>query len=240
MVAEEQLLGPSGALGQMRIRRSSTAEQAADVLRNLILHGEIGPGMPLREMQLAEAVGVSRNTMREALRILAREGIINQDRHHIATVVQLRAQDVRQIYQARRTLEEGAVRLVAEAQLKPELQSLRDDTDKLAAFRDDDPWMNVIDADRDFHVHLVQLANNPRLDALYAQLESEIRLCLAYTTRVEIGVEDIEKEHRTIVRRLAQENYDGTLRFLAGTLEAATARVCRVLERNEQQNSPTT
>jgi len=231
MTTEGELSGSAGSLGAMRIHRSSTAEQAADMLRNAILRGEIGPGMPLREMQLAEAVGVSRNTMREALRILAREGIINQDRHHIATVVRLRAQDVREIYGARLILESGAVRVLQEAAAKPDLTALKDDCDRLTAFRDEDPWMNVIDADRDFHVHLVGLANNPRLSHLYGQLESEIRLCLAYTTRVEISVKDIEKEHRTIIRRMEHGDYESVLRFIDKTVSSAIARVCRVLDR---------
>lgn len=224
----------SDGLGAMRIHRSSTAEQAADMLRNAILHGEVGPGMPLREMQLAEAIGVSRNTMREALRILAREGIINQDRHHIATVVTLHSHDVREIYGARLILESGAVRVLEREGSKPDLSALRDDCDRLTAFRDEDPWMNVIDADRDFHVHLVGLANNPRLSHLYGQLESEIRLCLAYTTRVEISVKDIEKEHRTIVRRLEQADYEGALRLIEKTVSSAITRVCRVLDRTPE------
>jgi DNA-binding GntR family transcriptional regulator len=226
--------GLTEAIGQRRIRRSSTAEQAADILRNLILHGEVEPGMQLRETQLAQAIGVSRNTIREALRILSREGIIDQDRHHVATVVQIRAQDVEQIYQARLVLETGAVRILQLAETTPDLTALKEDCARLTAFRDDDPWMNVIDADRDFHVHLVALAGNPRLDLVYGQLESEIRLCLAFTTRVEIRVEDIEKEHRTIVRRLQQRDYEGAERHIVKTMDAAMQRVCRVLARNDR------
>jgi DNA-binding GntR family transcriptional regulator len=234
MTEDPVIVGLSDAIGQLRIRRSSTAEQAADILLNLILHGEVGPGMQLREMQLAQAIGVSRNTTREALRILSREGIINQDRHHIATVVQLSAQDVKQIYQARLVLETGAVRILGLAGSTPDLTLLKEDCARLTAFRDDDPWMNVIDADRDFHVHLVQLAQNPRLDLVYGQLESEIRLCLAFTTRVEIRVEDIEREHRTIVRRLQERDYERAERYIVKTMDAASQRVCRVLERNER------
>jgi len=83
-------------------------------------------------------------------------------------------------------------------------------------------------------VHLVGLANNPRLSHLYGQLESEIRLCLAYTTRVEISVKDIEKEHRTIVRRLEQADYEGALRLIEKTVSSAITRVCRVLDRTPE------
>ena len=54
-------------LGSLQIKRASTAEQVAEALREMILRGEIEQGQPLREVALAASIGVSRNTMREAI-----------------------------------------------------------------------------------------------------------------------------------------------------------------------------
>jgi len=53
-----------------QINRVSVADQAAAILRQRILNGELRPGTPLQEIPLAASLGVSRNTMREAVRIL--------------------------------------------------------------------------------------------------------------------------------------------------------------------------
>ena len=64
-----------------QIHRLSVADQVASVLRQRILDGELRPGTPLQELSLATALGVSRNTMREALRILALEGLLHRNLH---------------------------------------------------------------------------------------------------------------------------------------------------------------
>jgi DNA-binding FadR family transcriptional regulator len=60
---------------------SSTSEQVADVLRENILNGELKPGAPLREQHIAKMLGISRNMVREAMRLLAREGLVTYHLH---------------------------------------------------------------------------------------------------------------------------------------------------------------
>ena len=64
-----------------QIHRVSVADQVASVLRQQILTGELRPGMPLQEAPLATSLGVSRNTMREATRILSLEGLLKRRIH---------------------------------------------------------------------------------------------------------------------------------------------------------------
>jgi DNA-binding GntR family transcriptional regulator len=64
-----------------QIHRVSVADQVASVLRQRILKGELRPGMPLQEVPLAASLGVSRNTMREATRILSLEGLLKRSVH---------------------------------------------------------------------------------------------------------------------------------------------------------------
>jgi DNA-binding GntR family transcriptional regulator len=232
MATEPGGAGLDGAAGQLRIVRSSTAEQAADALRNLILDGTIPSGEPLREVRLAQAIGVSRNTMREALRILGREGIITQDRHHVATVAEIHVDDVGQIFAVRRLLEIGAIKLVSELDTPPDLRPLRLACDRLRRFRLEEPWLSVIEADRDFHVGLVALPANSRLEAVYGRLESEIRMCLAFTTRLHVSLEQIAAEHEGILAHLESCDFDRAIAYLGETMDLAYARVSQVLERS--------
>ena len=91
-------------LSSLQIKRASTAEQVAEALREMILRGEIKQGQPLREVSLAASIGVSRNTMREAIRVLAREGIVMHEMHHGAMVTRLETRDVEDIFRVRRVL----------------------------------------------------------------------------------------------------------------------------------------
>src|SRR5262249_6906058 len=92
-----------------QIHRTSIADQVADILRQRVLNGELRPGIHLQEIPLAEALGVSRNTMREAMRILSLEGLLKRSIHRGIAVAQLSLQDVQEIYHVRRVLEVSAV-----------------------------------------------------------------------------------------------------------------------------------
>src|SRR5690242_11722520 len=91
------------------IHRVSVADQVAAVLRQRILSGELRPGMPLQEVPLATSLGVSRNTVREATRILSGEGLLKRSIHRGVAVSQLSPKDVQEIYHLRRMLEIPAV-----------------------------------------------------------------------------------------------------------------------------------
>src|SRR5690349_24825711 len=84
-----------------QIHRVSVADQVAGILRQRILEGELRPGAALMEIPLASSLGVSRNTMREAMRILALEGLLKRNIHRGVLVSQLSLQDVEEIYRLR-------------------------------------------------------------------------------------------------------------------------------------------
>src|SRR5437868_622864 len=92
-----------------QIHRVSVADQVALILRQRILNGELRPGTPLQEVPLAASLGVSRNTMREATRILSLENLLKRSIHRGVAVSQLSVKDVQEIYHLRRMLEISGV-----------------------------------------------------------------------------------------------------------------------------------
>lgn len=94
----------SARLG-VTIERQSTTEQVAAALREAILSGLIAPGTPLREVALADELRVSRNTIREAARMLGSEGLVRYEMNRGVVVIDITEQDVQEIYSARATLE---------------------------------------------------------------------------------------------------------------------------------------
>src|SRR5262249_60603421 len=90
---------PIAGLGAT-IQRQSATGQAAAAIRDAILSGRIPPGTPLREAALATELSVSRNTIREAARILESEGLVRYQMNRGILVAELAADDVRAIYAA--------------------------------------------------------------------------------------------------------------------------------------------
>jgi DNA-binding GntR family transcriptional regulator len=99
-----------------RFDRSSTAERVADLLRRRITEGDLAPGSRLSEEQLVQVLKVSRNTLREAFRFLAHEGLLVHVLHRGVFVTELDEAGVVDLYCVRRMIECTA-RLLAELRL---------------------------------------------------------------------------------------------------------------------------
>lgn len=198
--------GPGVALQErgLRLRRPSAAEQAAEAVRDLILSRTLAPGETLRETELAAALGISRNTLREALRMVSREGLIVQGARRVATVATLTLEDVDDVIATRTLFECGAVDLIGRP--APDLTRLRE---ALAVLQHapETNWQSVIDADRQFHSELVGLAGSARLTTAYAQLDAEIRRTMSVTTRAYAYLGDLQAEHADILDALERRRY---------------------------------
>src|ERR1700751_2190451 len=132
-----------------QIHRVSVADQAAALLRQRILDGELRPGTSLQEVPLAHSFGVSRNTMREAMRILSLEGLLKRSLHRGIAVAQLSLRDVQEIYHVRRVLEIPAV-LAAKSpapELLHELQRALEHYEEAVHMRN---WVSAVTHDLHF------------------------------------------------------------------------------------------
>jgi DNA-binding GntR family transcriptional regulator len=162
-----------------RLDRSSSAERAADVLRRSITEGALQPGAQLSEIELTEVLEVSRNTLREAFRLLTHEGLLVYKLHRGVFVPELDQTDVVDLYRVRRVLEVDVVRGLADRD--PELPSsrlepLRDDVETAEAAALAGRWAAVGTANMRFHRNLIGLADSSRLDDITGRLLAELRL----------------------------------------------------------------
>src|ERR1700756_1045373 len=142
-----------------QIHRISVADQVAGILRQRVLNGELRPGTALQEIPLAESLGVSRNTMREAMRILSLEGLLKRSIHRGIAVAQLSHRDVHEIYHVRRVLEISAI--LAASEPAPDL--LRELRAALEQYEDAvraSDWVNAVSHDLHFHSLLICFLGN--------------------------------------------------------------------------------
>jgi DNA-binding GntR family transcriptional regulator len=204
---------------QLVIDRSSTAERVAEALRSLMFQGELVAGEPLREVSLAHSFGISRTTMREALQILALEGLVTRTPNRGAVVRELSDADVDEIFHARRILELAGVRARAGASesARAALSEALAAYDEAARSGDE---VRASEAHLRFHNALVGLLESRRLLATAESLTSDLRLALATVGRIHRDAPEQVASHRSLLR-LAERDPERACRELEAHLGRA-------------------
>ena len=164
------------------VERTSTIEQVHRTLRDAIIEGEIPEGARLGEVRLARMLGTSRSTVREAIRHLVQEGLVETKLHRGASVAALSLRDHFDVYAAREAIEVWAARWLVESGEGVDLSPLEEAMEELrtAAVGEDRPTEAVIAADIRFHRELVALTGSPRLSRAYETLAAEARMLLRH------------------------------------------------------------
>lgn len=163
------------------VERASMTEQVLRELREAIIEGRIPQGEPLREVSLAGTLGTGRSAVREAIRQLVQEGLVDYEPHRGAFVRVMSLADRLDVYVAREAIETSAARRILDS--PPEdLSDLRAALDVLArvAIDSDRVTQPMIDADIRFHQELVRLAGSPRLVRAHDTLAAESKMLLRH------------------------------------------------------------
>ncbi|MGI8627993.1 MAG: GntR family transcriptional regulator [Geodermatophilaceae bacterium] len=172
-MTSSELTGASGGLPALP-RRSSTAEHAAAMLRLEIAQGRLLPGTKLREEHVSAAFAISRNTVREAFRLLSHERLVDHTLHRGVYVRTVTADDIRAMYRTRRLVEPlGVEAAIGDAAAIAELSDLVEAAESAAA-RDD--WQVVGTRDIDFHRRLMASCDSGHVSTMVEQLLAELRL----------------------------------------------------------------
>jgi DNA-binding GntR family transcriptional regulator len=164
------------------IDRASTTEQVLQELREAIIDGRIAQGEALREVSLAKTFGTGRSAVREAIRQLVQEGLVDYELHRGAFVRVMSLEDRLDVYVAREAIETGVAKRVVEASPPPDLSLLRGALETLRATAEghDRVTEDQIAADIRFHQELVHLAGSPRLTRAHETLAAETGMLLRH------------------------------------------------------------
>ena len=186
-------------LSLKQLKSQSLHEQTLDVIRQAILNGEIKPGQALTETRLASDLGVSRAPVREALRILNTEGLVETVPYHGTTVRSLNKQDIQELYSMRSTLECFAVKQIIAAANPEHIQKLRGlyaEMDKAGQAKDIKLVNNI---DRAFHDELISMSNHSLLEAMWQMVAMRVRQVMALTNRRNSDLRQIARNHIPII-----------------------------------------
>ncbi len=179
------------------VRGEGTAEIVARRIGQAILSGTLLPGTRLTEETLAQTYAVSRTPIREALILLSGSGLVELTRNRGATVLQLTAGDVLEIYHLRALLESESVRLATRRGTPELVDLLQKSCDRMATLHDA-PASEQLAADTFFHYNIADASGSGRLYSLIRQvcaIPEAYRSSLAYST-ADMG--EAERQHRAI------------------------------------------
>jgi DNA-binding GntR family transcriptional regulator len=212
--------------------RTSTAERVASILRDRILEGSLPPSTRLPEDLIGQALGVSRNTLREAFRVLSHERLLVHQLNRGVFVRRLTADDLVDLYRVRRLVEVAAVRAnhrLDDAQLRP----LREAVEEGQTAAKDDRWVDVGTANIHFHLALGGLAGSPRVDAVLRQFLAELRLVFHVRHNPREFHEPYLERNREILTLLEAGDIDAAARALETYLHVAERQILTVLAASE-------
>ena len=186
----------------LRVPRSGLHEQAANKLRILIVRGDLAPGEPLLEVGLSQALGISRTPLREALKQLAAEGLVELRLNRGAVVAPLRLDELAELFEAVSAIERCAAELAAIRMTEQDVDRLEALQTRIERHHGRGELREYFEINQQIHSTIVSFARNSVLkashDALLARAERARFFALAADGRWDESV----REHRQILAAL--------------------------------------
>lgn len=199
-------------------------EEVAEQLRQRIFRRELEPGSWIDELKIAEEFGISRTPLREALKVLAAEGLVTMKVRRGAYVTEMSEKDLRDVYHLLSLLESDAAGVVAQRATPSQLQALQALHAELeAAVNDREKFFAVNER---FHMQLLEMADNRWRSQMVADLRKVMKLNRHNSLLKQGRIEDSLREHRCILDAMLARNGAATVQAMqehfSHGLEAAT------------------
>ncbi|HOE43857.1 MAG TPA: GntR family transcriptional regulator [Rhodoferax sp.] len=179
-------------------------EKVAEMLRQRIFSHELEPGGWIDELKIAEAYGISRTPLREALKVLAAEGLVTMKIRRGAYVTEVSERDLADVYHLLGLLESdaagAAAQVASDAQLT-ELQTLHERLEQTAQPASQDREL-FFEINEQFHMRLLDIANNRWRKQMVADLRKVMKLARHNSLLKGGRIYESLKEHRTLMAAL--------------------------------------
>ncbi|MBJ7420298.1 MAG: GntR family transcriptional regulator [Rhodoferax sp.] len=179
-------------------------QEVAELLRERIFSNQLPPGSWIDEMALAEEYGISRTPLREAIKVLATEGLVTMKVRRGAYVTEVNAKDQADVYHLLSLLESDAAGVVAQGATPAQLQDLQTLHTELAAAVDSTD--RFFEINERFHMRLLEIADNRWRDQLCADLRKVMKLNRHNSLLKNGRVAESLREHQALMDALLARN----------------------------------
>ncbi|WP_375458242.1 GntR family transcriptional regulator [uncultured Enterovirga sp.] len=203
--------------------------QVVETLRTAITSGRFAPGQRLVEKDLCDLLGVSRPSVREALRELESEGLIRTIPNRGPLVSMLSAEDAASIYQVRGVLEALAAKLFAEKATPEQVAALSDSVDRLAAAYGSGEVEQILVAKKAFYDILLDGSQNVIIPSMLRTMNARItqlrRVSLSSPKRLPGSIREIRAVLKAIKARDPEAAFQASLRHIAEASKVAMTKL---------------
>lgn len=200
--------------------RRSLSSEAAETLRELILLEKLAPGTPVPERDLAEGLGISRTPLKDALRILETEGLIEYGPTRRPRIADPSLEEITQNIEVLSALEGLAGDLACKAADEADLDEIRALSLSMHALPDDATPLAFFHLDMAFHARIVEAAKNAPLAATHKQYNARLWRSRFMSSRQQDRRENTLAEHDAITKSLIARNGPRTSHEMRQHLES--------------------
>lgn len=221
--------GAAADTAVLPIERPTLHSAVVGRLRDMITEGQLAPGSRIHEGQLGQQLGVSRTPLREALKVMASEGLVDLVPGRGALVHELTAKDVRDMLAVLSALEELAGRLACRAATDEGIARIRRMHERMRGHYRDRDRLEYFKCNQQIHSAIIGLSGNESLVMVQGMLQARMKRIRFLGHQTEEHWAAAVAEHDEMVAALEARDGDRLARVLAGHLANAWARVQDVL-----------
>ena len=200
-----------------------------NTLRQAILRGELKPGERLMEIQLANKLGVSRTPIREALRKLELEGLVNMVPRKGAEVADITEKSLLDVLEVRKALEELSVQLACEKITEEEIEELKRVAERFKDTLDDQDVTKIAEADVAFHDVIYTATDNQKLILLLNNLREQMYRYRVEYLKKEEAYPQLIAEHEELIDNISKRNKEEATRIMCEHIDNQVATVINVI-----------
>jgi DNA-binding GntR family transcriptional regulator len=219
----------------LRVNRLSLHDQIVQTIREMILMGELPPGSVISESALCASLGVSRTPLREALKVLASENLVQLRPHRTPLVSNVNPEEVTELFELLSIIEPAAGALACQRASNAEIDVLYQMHEQLTAFYNARERMRYFSANQAIHYEIVRLAGNKAMLTTYDALQSRVlRARSVANLSLERWTESVA-EHAALIRAFCDRDDAGVSRLLCAHLQETSVAVLRSLHAAEEK-----
>jgi len=191
-------------MSEMSLAPRALYEEVAELLRQRIFNRELEPGSWIDELKIAQDYGISRTPLREALKVLAAEGLVTMKVRRGAYVTEVSERDLADVYHLLGLLESDAAAVVADTASPAQLQQLLSLHEELerAARPDQLNRERFFAVNERFHMQLLEIANNRWRNQMVADLRKVMKLNRHNSLLKSGRIQESLMEHRALMQAL--------------------------------------
>ncbi len=217
-------------------QRHSLADQTVELLREIVLTGEIPPGGRVNEVELAGRLRISRGPLREAIRHLISEGLLVYEPHHGTHVPQADVPQLYALFELRAALESAAARLAAARRTDADLATMREvGAHSRAGFAAGERFPYRLDIA--FHRSLVAAAASPRIADQVRLVQQQVILLRSTHDADPAHTAASMADHDALIEAVAARDEDGAARVMAAHLDRVRDQMVTALRDTEPEGA---